>query len=101
MDVARYFVVLLAVAVIMFAASIAYKILAVAEGNLANAATQAASALVSHTGPVKVSATPDNATGMSASAYASGVSTAMPILQYISYIIAAAAAAALIWTKMR
>jgi len=101
MDIARYFVALLAVTAIMFTVSIAYKILAAAEGNLANAATQAASALASQAGPVKVSATPDNATGMSASAYAAGVSTAMPLLQYIFYIIAAAVAAALIWTKSR
>ena len=101
MNVARYFVVLLAVTVIMLAVSIAYKILAVAEGNLANAAEQAASALASHAGPVKVSATPDNATGMSASAYASGVSVAMPVLQYISFIMAAGVAAALLWTKIR
>jgi len=101
MDIARYFVVLLAVAVILFAVSLVFKILALAEGNLANAAEQAASVLASQAGPVKVSATPDNATGMSARAYASGVSAAVPILQYIPYIIAAAAAAALIWTRRR
>jgi hypothetical protein len=101
MDVARYFVVLLVIAVMLFAASLAFKILALAEGNLANAAEQAASALASQAGPMKVSATPDNATGMSASAYASGMSAAVPVLQYIPYIIAAAAAAALIWTRRR
>jgi hypothetical protein len=101
MDVARYFVVLLAIAAMLFAVSMVYKILAIAEGNLASAASQAASALASQAGPVQISATPDNATGMSASAYASGMSAAMPVLQYISYIVAAAAAAALIWTRRR
>jgi len=101
MDVARYFVVLLTVAVILFAVSLVYKILAEVEGNFGNAASQAASALASQAGPVQVSATPDNATGMSASAYASGMSAAMPVLQYIPYIVAAAAAAALIWTRRR
>jgi hypothetical protein len=101
MDVARYFVVLLAVAVILFASSLVFKILAAVEGNLANAAAQAASALASQAGPVQISATPDNATGMSASAYASGMSAAMPVLQYIPYIVAAAAAAVLIWTRRR
>jgi len=101
MDVARYFVVLLSVIAILFAVSIVYKILAAVEGNVASAASQAASALASQAGPVQVSATPDNATGMSASAYASGMSAAMPALQYISYILAAAAAAALIWTRRR
>ena len=101
MDVARYFVVLLAIAVMLFAVSMVYKILAAVEGNFGNAAVQAASALASQAGPVQVSATPDNATGMSASAYASGMSAAMPVLQYISYIMAAAAAAVLIWTRRR
>ncbi|MCI4465714.1 MAG: hypothetical protein JHC22_08035 [Thermoproteus sp.] len=101
MDIARYFIVLLAITVVMLAVSIAYKILAVAEGGVADATEQAVLVLAKHAGPVPVSATPDNATGLSANAYASGVSIAMPFLQYISYIVAAAVAAALIWTRRR